>query len=203
VEHGRETINQNRNNRSFRARQQAWNQHAEESDMATVGKRRRTETQPPLENGDHLDQRTFHQRYQAMPEDLRAELIGGIVHMPSPQKTPHSHVQGIAAHWLGEYVEATPGTETLVHNTQILGHESEPQPDGCLYVLPEYGGRVFVDEDDYLHGPPDLMAEISSSTESIDLHRKKDDYGRAGLAHAAGLLVCPAARQVQRSGPAQ
>jgi hypothetical protein len=39
----------------------------------------------PLENGDHLDQPTFHARYQAMPEHCRAELIGGIVYMPSPQ----------------------------------------------------------------------------------------------------------------------
>ena len=29
---------------------------------------------PPLENGDRLDQKTFHARYEAMPEDCRAEL---------------------------------------------------------------------------------------------------------------------------------
>jgi hypothetical protein len=48
----------------------------------------RARTLPPLENGDQLDQKTFHARYEAMPEDCRAELIGGIVYMPSPQKLP-------------------------------------------------------------------------------------------------------------------
>src|SRR5271156_1111031 len=39
---------------------------------------------PPLENGDHLDQPTFHARYEAMPSGTRAQLIGGIVYMGSP-----------------------------------------------------------------------------------------------------------------------
>jgi Uma2 family endonuclease len=40
---------------------------------------------------------------------------------------------------------------------------------------------VYVDEDDYLHGAPELIVEVSSSTESIDLHRKKRDYEKAGV----------------------
>ena len=40
---------------------------------------------PPLMNGDHLDQKTFHERYEAMT-CVRAELIGGIVYLSSPQK---------------------------------------------------------------------------------------------------------------------
>ena len=136
---------------------------------------------PPLENGDHLDQPTFHARYQAMPEDCRAELIGGIVYMPSPQKIPHSETQLLVVRWLDEYAEATPGTKALLNNTQILGPKSEPEPDACLYVTPGHGGRVFVDEEDYLHGAPELIVEVSSSTESIDLHKKKQDYQQAGV----------------------
>ena len=34
----------------------------------------------PLEADDHLDQTTFHTRYEAMPSALRAELIGGYYH---------------------------------------------------------------------------------------------------------------------------
>ena len=30
---------------------------------------------PPLENGERLDQKTFHARYEAMPEGIRAELF--------------------------------------------------------------------------------------------------------------------------------
>jgi Uma2 family endonuclease len=40
---------------------------------------------------------------------------------------------------------------------------------------------VRVDEDEYLHGGPELIVEVSSSTESIDLHRKKHDYEKAGV----------------------
>lgn|GEM_PF-2507776 len=39
---------------------------------------------PLLEAGDHLDQPTFHQRYAAMPASFRAELIAGVVFVPSP-----------------------------------------------------------------------------------------------------------------------
>jgi Uma2 family endonuclease len=148
--------------------------------MATV-KPRKTRALPPLENGDQLDQKTFHARYEAMPEHCRAELIGGIVYMASPQKVPHSRVQQLTVRWLDEYAEATPGTKELSNNTQILGPDSEPEPDNCLFIVPEYGGRVFVDENDYLNGSPELVVEVSSSTESIDLHRKKLDYEKAGV----------------------
>ena len=148
--------------------------------MATADPSRR-KTLPPIENGDQLDQKTFHARYEAMPEDCRAELIGGIVHMPSPQKLPHSRAQKLVIRWLDEYGEATPGTEALTNNTQILGPDSEPEPDACLFITPEYGGQVRVDKEEYLHGAPELIAEVSWATESIDLHRKKDDYEKAGV----------------------
>ncbi len=144
---------------------------------------------PPLENGDQLDQKTFHARYEAMPEDCRAELIGGIVYMPSPQKVPHSKAQQLVVRWLDEYAEATPGTEALLNNTQILGPDSEPEPDACLFITPEYGGQVYLDENDYLHGAPELVVEVSSSTESIDLHRKKRDYEKAGVREYAVLAL--------------
>src|SRR5262249_37764291 len=35
--------------------------------------------------------------------------------------------------------------------------------------------------EEYLHGAPELIVEVSSSTESIDLHRKKQDYEKAGV----------------------
>lgn len=38
-----------------------------------------------------------------------------------------------------------------------------------------------MDDDDYLNGPPELIVEVSSATESIDLHRKKHDYQKAGV----------------------
>jgi Uma2 family endonuclease len=136
---------------------------------------------PPLEAGDHLDQRTFHARYEAMPEDVRAELIGGVVYMPSPLKPRHGRMHTKVIRWLSEYEEATPGTEALDNTTDILGPDSEPQPDACLLILPEKGGQTRENEDGYLEGPPELIAEVASSTESYDLHSKKRDYERAGV----------------------
>jgi Uma2 family endonuclease len=157
--------------------------------MATAVIESRTRPLPPLENGDRLDQKTFHARYEAMPEACRAELIGGIVYMPSPQKVPHSKAHQLVSHWLGEYAEASPGTEVLLNNTQILGPDSEPQPDACLFIAPEYGGQVYLDQDEYLHGAPELIVEVSSATESIDLHRKKDDYEKAGVGEYVVLAL--------------
>ncbi|HEV3022540.1 MAG TPA: Uma2 family endonuclease [Pirellulales bacterium] len=135
---------------------------------------------PPLANGDHLDQTTFHERYEAMP-DVRAELIGGIVYVSSPMKRPHGRSGILLSRWLGEYEEATPGSEAHAGATDILGPDSEPEPDGSLIILPEYGGQTWEDERGYLNGAPEWVGEISDSTESIDLHSKMRDYERAGV----------------------
>ena len=138
------------------------------------------EAVPPLVNGDHLDQPTFHQRYEAMPEGTRAELIRGIVYVHSPAKRPHGKVNGRVAAWLLAYEEATPGTEAFDNTSNLLGPESEPQPDVCLLISPEYGGQTSV-KDDWIVGAPELIAEVSHCTEAIDLHAKKEDYQEAGV----------------------
>ncbi|HEY1861677.1 MAG TPA: Uma2 family endonuclease [Gemmataceae bacterium] len=136
---------------------------------------------PMLEPGDNLDQKTFHARYEAMPEDVRAELIEGVVYMPSPLKYPHGRGHSRVMIWLGLYQAATPGTEVVDNATTILGEESEPQPDGSLYILPEYGGQMREDADEYLVGAPELIVEVASSSEAIDLHGKRRDYEKAGV----------------------
>jgi Uma2 family endonuclease len=152
--------------------------------MASVFKSlpvRRQKILPPLESGARLDQRTFHARYEAMPPDVRAELIGGIVFMSSPLKPRHGRMGTRVIRWLGEYEEETPGTEVLDNATDVLGPESEPQPDACLLILPEKGGQTWIGEDSYLAGAPELIVEIGESSESIDLHAKKLDYQKAGV----------------------
>jgi hypothetical protein len=39
---------------------------------------------PPLRNGDHLTRDEFERRYDAMPDLKKAELIDGVVFVPSP-----------------------------------------------------------------------------------------------------------------------
>src|SRR5437660_9666914 len=135
---------------------------------------------PPLEPGDHLDQKMCHERYEAMPEDFRAELIGGIVYVSSPMKIPHGRHHMPLSGWLWLYEQETPGVQGFDNVTVILGADSEPQPDGCLIVEPKCGGQVSV-KGDYIYGAPEWMAEIASSTEAIDLHTKKADYEKAGV----------------------
>ncbi|HSX78455.1 MAG TPA: Uma2 family endonuclease [Candidatus Saccharimonadia bacterium] len=136
---------------------------------------------PRLEAGDHLDQATFHARYEAMPPDFRAELIGGVVFVPSPLRSEHGESHALVVGWLTNYWIATPGTRVRDNATAILGDDSEPQPDAALVIEPERGGQSSVSEDGYATGPPEFIVEVASSSESIDLHRKRRDYEQAGV----------------------
>jgi Uma2 family endonuclease len=133
-----------------------------------------------LEAGDHLDQKTFHERYEAMPEDFKAELIGGIVFMPSPLKRPHGRTHARVCHWLIEYEDSTPGTQAFDNATAILDRDSEPQPDACLLITAAGHGQTR-EQDGYIAGPPELIVEVASASESIDLHLKRADYERVGV----------------------
>ncbi len=79
------------------------------------------------------------------------------------------------------YDLSTPGTTSLDNATDILGEDSEPQPDGFLMILPDCGGSATVNEKQYVEGPPELIAEVASSSESYDLHSKKRDYEKYGV----------------------
>jgi Uma2 family endonuclease len=162
--------------------------------MIAVERRTKKHELPPLQNGDHLDQKTFHERYEAMPRHVRAELIGGIVFLASPMKGQHGRHGIRLSQWLAGYEDATSGTQALEGATGILGPKSEPQPDGCLLILPECGGQTWEDKDGYINGAPEWVGEISDSTESIDLGRKKSDYEKAGVREY--LVVAVRTRQV-------
>src|SRR3954462_15802936 len=88
---------------------------------------------PPLEVGQRLDQRTFHERYEAMPPRTRAELIDGVVHMPSPLPGDHGTSSFDLTGWLFHYRRFTPGTRGGDNTTVILGAFGEPQPDCILF----------------------------------------------------------------------
>lgn len=133
----------------------------------------------PLSNGDRMTQKEFHRRYERYPEDIKIELVGGVVYMASPLSVEHSDYDEELGFLYGVYRRATPGTQSLRGATVILGEESEPQPDLGLRILSECGGQSRV-QDRYLVGAAELLTEISVSTRAIDLHLKKADYQRAG-----------------------
>jgi Uma2 family endonuclease len=135
----------------------------------------------PLESGDHLDALEFLRRYEAMPDVKKAELIEGTVYMASPVRVAHAAPDSRIQTWLGAYAARTPGTQVAGNATVRLGPKNVPQPDALLRILPEYGGRLRLDEADYLLGAPELIVEIAASTAAIDLHDKLRAYRRAGV----------------------
>jgi Uma2 family endonuclease len=135
---------------------------------------------PPLIEGQRLDQPTFHERYEAMPPGTRAELINGVVYMPSPVGLDHGVAHAPVIVWLHYYAEQTPGLQVGDNATAVLGRKSEPQPDALLRILPEFGGRTRVKKK-LLYGAPELLAEVSHATRYVDLGPKLEDYQRAGV----------------------
>jgi Uma2 family endonuclease len=136
---------------------------------------------PPFQSGDAMDQPTFHELYEATPPGFRAELIGGIVYMPSPVAPRHGKPHGMLGGWSTVYCESTEGTEAFVDTTMIMARDSEPQPDLSLIVYPEAGGQLEVSAKGYFEGAPELAVEIAHSSRSIDLNAKKRDYELYGV----------------------
>ncbi|MHB1561161.1 MAG: Uma2 family endonuclease [Isosphaeraceae bacterium] len=137
---------------------------------------------PPLENGDHLTREEFERRYDAMPDIKKAELIEGVVYMPSPVRYwRHGHPHTRLITWLGTYETDTPGVGAGDNGSIRLDLDNEPQPDGFLIILPESGGQVRISDDDYVEGAPELVAEVSASSASIDLGKKFDVFRRNGV----------------------
>ena len=137
---------------------------------------------PALENGDRLTRCEFERRYAARPDIKKAELIEGIVYMPSPVRLtghakPHSAIQGV----LLVYAAYTPGVSVADNATVRLDLDNEPQPDVLLWIDEEAGGQSRVSDDDYLEGAPELVVEVAASSASIDLHAKRNVYRRSGV----------------------
>jgi Uma2 family endonuclease len=137
---------------------------------------------PPLMAGDFLTRAEFERRYHAHPEIKKAELIEGIVYMPSPIRAdyhgdPHFDFIG----WLATYRSVTPGIRGSDNATLRLDHFNEPQPDALLRLEPALGGRSRIGEDGYLEGPPEFILEIAASSASYDMNQKKAVYARHGV----------------------
>jgi Uma2 family endonuclease len=145
---------------------------------------------PPLKNGDHLTRDEFERRYDAMPNLKKAELIEGVVHVPSPVRQrehgrPHLHLNV----WLGAYEGSTPGVEAGNNSSVRLAVDSMPQPDCLLFIQTAYGGQARISEDGYIEGAPDLVAEVSASTADFDLGKKLDVYRKNGAREYVVWLV--------------
>jgi Uma2 family endonuclease len=147
--------------------------------MSTV-ERPRPATLPPLVAGEHLDQPTFRERYEAMPLETRAELIGGVVTIPPMLGSDHADVNLPVAFWLASYQRATPEIRGSINGSTVLNDRNEVQPDCSLRILTEYGGQTST-VPGWIEGAPELVLEIAKSSRSIDLGEKREEYGKAGV----------------------
>lgn len=137
---------------------------------------------PPLEAGDRLGRKEFERRYEAMPHLKKAELIEGVVYlMASPLNSDlHGSPHYDLITWLGHYRAYTPGVKGSDNATVRLDGTNEPQPHALLYIQPQSGGQVRINQG-YIEQAPELIAEISSTTVSLDLHDKFRAYERNGV----------------------
>lgn len=136
-----------------------------------------TETRvPPLESGDRLTQCEFHRRYLASPHLTKAELVEGVVYVPSPVSRSHSRPHLQMSTWIGAYLARHPDLEGGDNGTVILDGDNEVQPDVCL----RRAGDANASEP-YIIGAPELVIEIAASSASYDLHDKMRAYRRNGV----------------------
>ncbi len=141
-----------------------------------------SDTIPLLENGDRLTRAEFERRYEAMPDLKKAELIEGVVFIPSPVRIDrHGSPHADFISFLGIYRAGTPGVLVADNATVRLDMDNEPQPDGLMLIEPSHGGRVRIGAEGYAEGAPELAAEIASSSVSIDLNTKLHVYRRNGV----------------------
>ncbi len=141
----------------------------------------------PLVGGERLSREEFLRRWEALPELKFAELLEGVVYLPSPLSLLHGTHDFAVANWLGDYAQATPGCEGGLSTTWLM-LEDAPQPDCFLRILPEYGGQSG-EERRLAKGAPELIVEIAVSSSARDLGPKLRLYRTGGVREYITVLV--------------
>ncbi|MDB5174974.1 MAG: hypothetical protein JWN51_3747 [Phycisphaerales bacterium] len=164
---------------------------------------------PRLQPGDRLTRPEFERRFDATPGIKKAELIEGTVYMSPPVSDayhgePHFNLSGLLMH----YVALTPGIAGGDNSSLRIDLDNVPQPDVYVRILESNGGQARLDEEGYIVGVPELVAEVAASSVSYDLHAKLNVYrrnrservrGLAGARPGAGLVRI-AGRPIRTAG---
>jgi hypothetical protein len=80
--------------------------------------------------------------------------------------------------WMVHYQAYTRHVAVGDNGSLRLDMENELQADGAMIIEPACGGQVKISADDFIEGGPELAAEVSSSSVSIDLNKKFRVYRR-------------------------
>ena len=139
-------------------------------------------TTPLLHPGDRMNAAEFEARYTAMPYLKKAELLDGVVYMPSPVSLqhhgePHAEIVG----WLTYYMALSRGVRVGDNTTLRLGDTNQPQPDALLMIPTAAGGQATIMGDGFISGAPELAFEVAYTSQSYDLGVKKDVYAEFGV----------------------
>ncbi len=145
--------------------------------------------QPPIA-GERLSRDEFFERWERLPDLKRAELIGGIVYMPSPLSKRHSSGECLCIYCVRHYSAHTVGCESGCHASWFM-LEDMPQPDAFLCISPKHGGQSGMDRNnrDYPEGAPELIIEVCVSSAAYDLGPKLKLYERAGVKEYIAVLM--------------
>ena len=141
-----------------------------------------------LAPGDRMELEEFLARWDQCPDLKFAELIDGVVYMPSPLSVPHSRYDGMAQLVVGYYAARSGLCENLPNATWLMGR-SAPQPDLALSLKPEYGAKWKLTDRNLASGRPELVVEVCRSSRSYDLGPKLALYERAGVPEYLAILV--------------
>jgi Uma2 family endonuclease len=136
---------------------------------------------PPLANGDHLTLWEFEQRYAAMPENVKAELVEGVVYMSSPVTLDHGNPHALIVTWLGVYSATCPQIEIADNTSVRLDQDNEVQPDALLRFKKKSGGQSSETTARFVQGAPELVIEVAVTSATFDLHEKMNVYRRNGV----------------------
>lgn len=144
---------------------------------------------PPLVAGDRLSRIEFERRYEAHTDIKKAELIEGVVYMPSPVRLDHAQLHSNILGWLILYRALTPSVYVADNATVRLDLDNEVQPDALLRLDESLGGHARVTADHFLENAPELIVEVAGSSAAYDLHDKLHVYRRNGVQEYLVLLA--------------
>lgn len=131
----------------------------------------------PLQNGDRLTRDEFERRYFAMPHVNKAELIEGVVYMPSQERLRICAQHRIALTlWIGTYSAYTFGLSAGLNSTVKIDQNNELQPDIVMLIKPKFGGQIRLDGEGYIHGAPELVADVTDNIEITEWRKKRTVY---------------------------
>lgn len=126
-----------------------------------------------------VERMTAQEFFRRAPEDRKAELIDGVMIMPSPPTDRHEKLQIFLLRLVSEYAERFDLGEVRGSRTAVeLAEDQVTEPD-VLFVAKD---RASIINDQGIFGPPDLVIEVlSASTATYDRGAKFRAYEHAGV----------------------